>query len=150
MFLKDMIARIKLWYFEKRKVGSIYIPVIVKTINNDPENPTFTLVPQLRFDEEELFRSILTSFGDILEHYIDEINDVTVIITEYGKRDFYYNPMTGLFLLRIGCYTDTSVVDFTQITREEYSDMERLDMLRGYLVLLKGIVLHWCPNVKVV
>ena len=150
MFLKDMIARIKLWYFEKRKVGSIYIPVIVKTVNNDPENPTFTLVPQLRFDEEELFRSILTSFGDILEHYIDEINDVTVIITEYGKRDFYYNPMTGLFLLRIGCYTDTSVVDFTQITREEYSDMERLDMLRGYLVLLKGIVLHWCPNVKVV
>lgn len=150
MFLKDMIARIKLWYFEKRKVGSIYIPVIVKTVNNDPENPTFTLVPQLRFDEEELFRSILTSFGDILEHYIDEINDVTVILTEYGKRDFYYNPMTGLFLLRIGCYTDTSVVDFTQITREEYSDMERLDMLRGYLVLLKGIVLHWCPNVKVV
>ena len=145
-----MIARIKLWYFEKRKVGSIYIPVIVKTVNNDPENPTFTLVPQLRFDEEELFRSILTSFGDILEHYIDEINDVTVILTEYGKRDFYYNPMTGLFLLRIGCYTDTSVVDFTQITREEYSDMERLDMLRGYLVLLKGIVLHWCPNVKVV
>ena len=150
MFLKDTIARIRLWYIEKRKVGSMYIPVIVKSVSNDQENPTFTLVPQLRFDKEELFRSILTSFGDILEHYIEDVNDVTVILTEYGKRDFYYNPMTGLFLLRIGCYTDTSVVDYTQITREEYSDMERLDMLRGYLVLLKGIVLNWCPNVKVV
>lgn len=146
--INKVLNKMYRWYIRSFREGSIYIPIIVQSVSDDP--PTFTLIPQLRFDKEEMFSAILSSFGDILMHYIQEVNDMMIVCTEHDERDFYYNPMTGLFLLRIGYYKKDTIYDISEITRPEYSDMERLFIIRGNLTILKGILLGWCPNIKVV